>query len=229
MDTTLLTSADADGLSVFHIADAVRLRIFQRNQCDNQVALCLCSECLVLGGDVFKQGRIVEFNLVTSLFEGNAKALLSLNGSRLVVRINLNDVIRTLALVFQYLNRLGSIVRSNHTIAHFALQQQRCRCVASVAQCYEIAIRRHTVSTSCPGVSTSDGRVIQTLYVIHEVYLLQRVTQRKSHCGTGRRYMFERGSGRKTCCSLQLLHQLPSIKGIEEVDIARTTVNHFDR
>ena len=157
VDTALLTSTDANGLSVLDVADTVRLRIFQGDEGDNQVTLCLCRESLVLCGDVFKQGGVVQFDFVASLFESNAKALLRLNGFRLVRGINLNDVIRAFALVFQYLNGLGSIVRCNDTIAHLTLQQQGCRGIASVAQCYEVTIARHAVSTSCPGVCTGNG------------------------------------------------------------------------
>lgn len=50
VDAALLTSTDTDGLTIFHIAYRVALCVFQRDERDDEVALCLCCECLVLVG-----------------------------------------------------------------------------------------------------------------------------------------------------------------------------------
>ena len=85
MDAALLSGTDTDSLSVLDVADGVRLGVLQRDEGDNQVALGLSGEGLVLCGDVLKQGRVVQLDLVASLFEGHAEALLALNGLGLVV------------------------------------------------------------------------------------------------------------------------------------------------
>ncbi|CUP39147.1 Uncharacterised protein [Segatella copri] len=41
--------------------------------------------------------------------------------------------------------------------------------------------------------------------------------------------MFETSGSRHSCSSLEFLDQLPGIEGIQEVDVARTAVDHFDR
>ena len=97
--------------------------IFQRDEGDDEVALGISCESLVLGGDVFEEGRVIELNLVAALFEGYTKALLTLDRFWLVRGVNLDDVIRTLALVLLNLDSFCCIVRSNHTIAHLALQE----------------------------------------------------------------------------------------------------------
>ena len=40
--------------------------------------------------------------------------------------------------------------------------------------------------------------------------------------------MFEGGGSGQTGGGLELADQLPGIEGVEEIDVARTTVNHFD-
>ena len=113
VDTALLTSADTDGLSVLHVAHRVRLGVFQCDQCDNQVAFGLRCEGLVLRGHILKEGIIIEFDLVTALFEGDAEHLFALDGLRHVGGINLNHVVGTLALVFQDLDGLRGEVGGN--------------------------------------------------------------------------------------------------------------------
>ena len=191
MDTALLTCADADGLTVLHVADRVRLRIFQRDEGDDQVALGLGSEGLVLCGHILEEGVIVELDLVATLFESDTEYLLPLNRFRLVVGVYLNDVIGTLALVFQNLDGLGRIVRSDHTIAHLALQQLGGSGVAGVAESHEVTIARHTVCTTGAGIGTGNRALVEILDVIHEVDLLQRVAQRQTYSSSGRAHVLE--------------------------------------
>ena len=133
MDAALLTCADADCLTVFHVADGVRLCIFQRDEGNDQVAFGLRGKGLVLRRNVLEEGIVVKLDFVASLLEGNAEDLLALNGLRLIVRIDLDHVIGTLALVLQDLDGLRGIVWGNHTIAHFALQDLGGGGVAGVA------------------------------------------------------------------------------------------------
>ena len=228
VDTALLTSTDTNSLTVLDIANRVRLRIFQCNQGDNQVALSLCGEGLVLGGDVLKQSRVIQFDFVTSLFESHTKALLTFNGLGLVGRVNLDDVVSTLALVFQNLDGLSGKVGSNHTIAYLTLQEQGGSSIAGVAQRYKVAIARHTVGTTCSGISTGNSALVQSLHIIHEINLLQGVAQRKTYSSTCRADMLERGSSGQTSSLFQLLYQLPGVQCIKEVDVAWASVNHFD-
>lgn len=55
VDAALLSGTDTDSLSVLHIAYGVRLGILQCDKGDDEVALCLGSEGLVLGGDVLEE------------------------------------------------------------------------------------------------------------------------------------------------------------------------------
>ena len=40
--------------------------------------------------------------------------------------------------------------------------------------------------------------------------------------------MLERCCGWQTCCCLELLDQLPAVKGVEQIDIAGTAVEYFE-
>ena len=98
MDTALLTGADADGLTVLDIAYAIALGVLQGDEGDNQVATSLVGKVLVLCGDILKESGIGKIYLVASLLEGDAKALLALDGSGSVLGIYLDNIVCTLAL-----------------------------------------------------------------------------------------------------------------------------------
>ena len=228
MDAALLACSDTDGLSVFHIAYRVTLCVLQCDEGDNQVALSLWRKGLVLCRHVLEERIVVELDLVASLLEGDAEYLLALDGLRLVGGIDLDDVIGTLALVLQDLDGLRCEVGSYHAVAHLALQQLGCRGVAGVAQGYEVTIARHTVCTARSGIGTCDGTLVETLHIVYEVDLLQCVAQGQAYGSASRTDVLERGCSSQASSGLQFLHQLPGIKSVEEIDVARTTVNHFD-
>ena len=92
------------------------MRIFQGDERNDQVALCLFREMLILCGDILKQGRIAELNLITSLFESYAKHFLVLDGSRYVVGVNLNDIVCTLAFCFQDFDSFVGKIWSDYAI-----------------------------------------------------------------------------------------------------------------
>ena len=123
MDTTLLSSTNANGLSVLHIANRVTLCVLQCNQRNDEITLSILSECLVLCRDVLEECGIIKLHLVAALFKCNAENLLLLYRSRHIVRVNLNDIVCTFTLVLQYLQSLWGIVRCNHTIADLTFDE----------------------------------------------------------------------------------------------------------
>ena len=186
VDTALLTGTDTDGLSVLHVADRVRLGIFQGDKGDDQVAFGLWGKGLVLGGHILEEGIVVEFDLVTALLKGDAEHLLALDRLRHVGRINLNHIIGTLALILQDLDSLRGEVWGDHTVAYFTLQQFGGGGVAGVRERHKVTVTRHTVSTTGTGVGTGDGTLVETLHVVHEVDLLQGVAQGQTYGSTCR-------------------------------------------
>ena len=228
VDTALLTGTDTDSLTILYVAYRVTLSILQGDERDNQIALSLRSESLVLGRNILEESRIIKLHLVASLFEGNTEHLLALDRSWHIVRINLDNAVGTLALLLQNLDSLRSVAWSNDTIAYLTLDEEGCSLVAYIAQRNKVAIRAHAVSATRTSIGTSQWRELK-LDIINEVNLLQCVAQRQADSCTGRRNVFETSGSRHSCSSLEFLDQLPGIEGIQEVDVARTAVDHFDR
>ena len=186
VDTTLLTGTNTDGLSVFDIADRVTLCIFQGDECNDQVALGISREYLVLSGDVLEQSGIIQLDLITSLFEGNAKHLLAFHGFRHIVGVDLNHIIGSLALLAENLQSLFSITGGNHTVGNLTLQQRGGNRVTGIRQSNEVTIGAHTVGTTGTSIGTSNSRLVQSFDVINEIDLLQRVAQGESYGSTSR-------------------------------------------
>ena len=97
MDARLLSRADADRLSVDGVADGVGLRVFQRDEGEQEVAAGL-------GGDVLVRRRalgeavLCDLHVVALLLEGDAVHVLALEGGRRVALVHLEDEVAALAL-----------------------------------------------------------------------------------------------------------------------------------
>ena len=228
VDTALLTGTDTDSLTILYVAYRVTLSILQGDERDNQIALSLRSESLVLGRNILEESWIIELHLVASLFEGNTEYLLALDRSWHVVRINLDDAVGTLALLLQHLDSLRSIARSNNAVTYLTLDEEGSSLIAYIAQGNKVTVRAHAVCTTSTNISASQRRKFE-IYVIAEVNLLQCVAQWQADGSTGRRNVFETSGSRHSCSSLQFLDQLPRIESIQEVDVAWSAVDNFDR
>ena len=148
--------------------------IFQCDESDDKVATCLICKCLVLGRDILKQSRIVEFHLITSLFERDAKDLFTFDRLWHIVWIDLYDVICALTFLLEYLQSLRRIVWCYHAIANLALYEESRSFVASIAKSNEVAIRAHAVSSTGTSVSACYRRQFY-FKVIDEIDFLQSV------------------------------------------------------
>ena len=155
VDTTLLTSTDTDSLTIFYVTYRVRLSILQRNQCNHQVTFCSFCKFFILCWDIFKQIITVQFDFVTALFESYTKYLFAFNWSWYVVRINLDYIVSSFTFVFQDSECFFSESRSNDTIRDFTIDETSCSFVTYIAQCDEVAIRRHTVGSTSTYVCIS--------------------------------------------------------------------------
>ena len=228
MDAALLPGTDADGLAVLHVAHRIGLGVLQRDEGNHQVAACLGGERLVLRGHILKKCGVVKGNLVAPLLEADAKHLLGLQRGGAVGRVNLDDAVGALALLPQYLKRLGGVVGGNDAVAHLALDDKGGGAVARVAQGDEVAIARHAVGSACTGISTGHRTLVKPLDVGHEADVLQRVAQGQAHGGTCRADVLERGGRGQPRGPPQLADQLPRVEGVEQIDVAGTAVQHFD-
>ena len=144
----LLAGADAYCLSVFDVAHGVALRVFKGDEGNDEVPACFVGECFVFCGDVLEERRVVEVYLVAPLFECHSEHLLALYLLGYVVGVDFYHVIRAFALVFEYLDCLGSVVGRYHSVAHLALYQCGRGGVAGIAQGHEVTVRAHAVRSS---------------------------------------------------------------------------------
>ena len=227
VDTALLTGTDADSLSVLDIADAVALCIFQCDEGNLQVADSLRSEVLVLRRNLFEEFRVVEIAVVAALLKGDAEDLLVLDRLGYIVRVDLDDAVSALALSLENLQGFGCVVGCDDAVADLTLDELGSSFVAGVAQCTEVTIGAHAVSTAGAGIGTGQRRELK-VNVIHEIDLLQRVAQWQSHSGSGRRDVLEAGGSGQTCGGLEFFDQLPAVESVEEVDVACAAVDDLN-
>ena len=226
MYTGLLSCSNTDCLSAFYETYRVGLCIFQRDQRNLHIDLGSFRKIFVLGYDIGNQ-FIVDCQFLSSLLKCHTEYFFVLDWSRFVVLINLDDIVIAVFLLFENLQCLLCISRSNHTVGNLSLNQRSGIFVADIRQRNKITKGRHSVCTSRSRICTCDRREIS--HIIHPVNFLQYIIHRETNCGTCRRYMFKRSSCRKTCCLFQLTHQLPSIESIQEVDISRSSAEHLNR
>ena len=157
VDSGLLSSTDTDCLTILDIADRIRLGIFQGNQRNQQVMLLVFRQVLVLCYDVF-QHAFINFQVISALFKGYAKYLFPFQCGWFIGRVNLNDVISALPLGFQDLECFRFIARCNDSVRNFPLNHLCSRNVTNIRQCDEVAVRGHSICTSCSCISTSQRR-----------------------------------------------------------------------
>ena len=226
MDSGLLTCADTDGLTVFDVADRVGLGVFECNQADEQVDLCIFRQLFVLRNDVLEQ-VCVNLQIVSALLEGDTEHILVLDWLRNISRVDLDDVVGAFAFFFQDFQRLFGVARSDDAVGNLALDDSGGAGITNVRQSDEVAVGGHSVCTSGSCISAGDwGKLSQ---VIYKVDFFHGVVQRQTNSGACRRNVLEGSSCRKTGSFLQLLDQLPAVEGIQEVDVSRFAVEYLQR
>ena len=80
VDAALLAGADADGLAVLRVADGVGLRVFERDEGNQEIALGAFRQIMILRHDVL-EAVFRDFDIVAFLFECDAEDLLALDSS----------------------------------------------------------------------------------------------------------------------------------------------------
>ena len=105
VDTALLARPYADSLTVHRVADRVGLGVFEGDERDNQVPLGALRE-LPVGSDHILQQVGPDLELVAALLKGDPEDLLRLLGRGYIVRVNLDDVIVTIALALENVQSL---------------------------------------------------------------------------------------------------------------------------
>ena len=225
MNTGLLASAHADHLAALCVADGVGLRVFQRNQGNQQVALCIFRDILVVRHHIGEHG-FVDFDLIAALLKRDTVYILALHRSRLIVRVDLHHIVVALTLRLEDFQRFVGITGGDDAVGYLAGQQRRGFFVADVGQRRPVAIGGHAVCTACACISARNRGQFQ---VVHKIDLLFHIAQRQANRRSRRADMLKGSRCRKAGGLFQLLDQLPAIERIQEIDIAGFAVEDLDR
>ena len=97
MDARLLPRTDADRLSVHRVADGVRLRVFQRDEREQEVATGCIGDVLVRRRAI-REAVLRDLHIVALLLERDAVHVLALDGGRCIALIHLENQIAAFAL-----------------------------------------------------------------------------------------------------------------------------------
>ena len=166
------------------------------------------------------------FSFVALLLEGNTEYLLVLQQLRLVVFINLNDVVGSFAFALQNGKSLFGITGCDNAVGNLACQHFGSLHVANIGQSNKVAIRAHAVSATSTCISICQRRQLQVVYIIN---FFQSIAQRQAYCSTCRAYVLKGCCCRQTGCFLQFFYQLPAVKSIKEIDVAGAAVQYLNR
>ena len=224
VDAALLAGAHADGLAVLHVADGVGLGVLEGDEGHQHVPFGVVRQLLVVGDDVVQQ-RLVDGEVVAALLKGDAEHVLVLHLPGHIIRVDLHHVVAALALGLQDLQGLVGVAGGNHSVGHLQGQIAGGGGVAHVGQGGPVAVGAQPVGPPGPHIGAGDGG---ELHALGEVDLLLHVAQGGANGGAGGGDVLEGRGGGQAGGLLQLLHQLPGVEGVQEVDIPRLAVEHLD-
>ena len=199
--------------------------IFEGDERNDEVTACLLGKFFAHGGDIFKEGRVVQPHFVASLFKSDAEHLFPFDGGRTVGGIHLDNVVGALALLAQDLECLLGVAGCNHAIAHLTFDEQGGGLVAGVAERNEVAIAAHAVGAACSGIGAGNG-CQGHLDIIHEINLGQCGAQWQADGSTSGAHVLEAGCCRHSRGFLQFSHQLPAVQCVQEVDVPWSSAQH---
>ena len=224
MDAALLPGADADGLAVLRVADAVRLRILERDEGEQQVVHGALRELFVRRDDVL-QALAGDGQGVVALLEADAEDVAPLDGRRLIVGVDAHDVVVALALGAQYLDGLRRVAGGDDAVGHFGDEQPGRLGVADVAQRGPVAVGAQAVGPARAGVGRGDGREVALGEEGTPVLVGEGARDRRA----GRRDVLEAGRGALARGALERADELPGVERVHEVDIAGPAVHDLHR
>ena len=228
MDSRLLSSTDADCLTILGIRNRVRLRVFQRDQRDREIQPLLRGKLLLLRDNIRKR-LIRHLVIIPLLLEGHTENLLVFKLGRTVGRIDFDDIVIPLLLALQKLQSRIRVPWCNDSIRHFAVDDLCGRLVAHIRQRDEIAIGAHTVDAAGTGISTGERGIIEAFDVIDKASLLKLLGKLPADRRAGRRNMLEGSCRHLAGRLLDILDELPAVERIQEIDVAGTSVQNLNR
>ena len=224
VDAALLTGTHADGLAIVGIADAVGLSVFQGDEGDDEVALLLLRDGLVLGDPVGQHGVGVDDQLVAALLEGDAVHLLVLHRGGLILRVDGDHIVVALLLAGQDGQRLRLVARCDDAVGHFVLDELCGGHVADIRQGDPVTEGGHPVRTAGAGIGAGQRRQLKIRGDV--VHLPLHFGQGQAQGRTGRGNMLEGCRCGLAAGRFQLLDQLDGVERIQKIDVAGLAVQN---
>src|SRR5258708_7102354 len=132
--------------------------------------------------------------------------------------IDLENHVCSLLFLAQEFECFWFVARSNDAIRDFTGEEPSGRNVYRVAERRPVAKRTQAVSSSGTGIGRGERRKLHILYGIGFSQFLSQWKTDGRACWTD---MLEGGCGWQVKLLPQLLHQLPGVEGIEQINIAR--------
>mmetsp|Transcript_15992 Transcript_15992/g.42294 ORF Transcript_15992/g.42294 Transcript_15992/m.42294 type:complete len:537 (+) Transcript_15992:169-1779(+) len=220
----LLAGPDADHHAVLGVADRIGLRVLDRDHAQNHVQLGLLAQ-LLLGRHHLRQEAGVADLVVALLHETEAAdhSVFHLRELEVIVCLQHNELASLLGL--QDLQGLGLETRRDDAVADLDLQDIGRRHIHLVRDGDEVAEGAHRVGVARAHVRR--GHLAEGL-ALDLVDLDLRLAEGHADGGACRAHVFE-GRGRGFAGALgELVDQLPSIHGIQEVDVPWDAGEHLE-
>lgn len=168
-------------------------------------------------GDNFLKGGGVDDCVVALLLEGDAVNLAGFEGIGVVVGVDLEDAVLAALFLLEDGEGLGFVAWSNDTVRDFFRDDLGGGEIDNVGECDPVAKGGHAVGAAGTGVGVCEGR--EVFNVGDKVEFLFCVRKGKAYGGSGRRDVFEGGSGGEGEGSREFLDEGPRVEGVEEVDV----------
>ena len=224
VNSALLACADSDCLPVFDIANAVRLRVFQHDERNHQIAFFFFRKIFVFCNNVFEAGRI-NFQKIVSLFECDSENLLALQFRRNEIFIDLNHAIRALFFASKNFKRVRIVRWSDDSVGNFFCDELRRGFVARIRKRDEISETRHSVRATRARIRRSKRRKFD---IASKINFFQSFGKRNADRRARRRNVLETRGRRKSGGFFQFFYKLPAVERVKQIYVAGATVQNRD-
>mmetsp|Transcript_294 Transcript_294/g.907 ORF Transcript_294/g.907 Transcript_294/m.907 type:complete len:423 (+) Transcript_294:243-1511(+) len=221
----LLARTHAHHLARGGVAHGVGLGVLDADLREHEVPLGPGREVLVLGDHGGERGGGVDDRIVAALLEARAAELSALQGRGLEARAGLEDDEGALLLGLEDLQGRLVVVRRDDPVRDLRLEELRRLGVHRVGERGKVAKGAERVRLA--GAEVGVGRRGQGL-ALHLVHALQLRGQGLVHRGPRGAHVLEAGGRGHPERGTRLLHELPCVEGVQEVDVPGLAVDHLE-
>mmetsp|Transcript_50236 Transcript_50236/g.106739 ORF Transcript_50236/g.106739 Transcript_50236/m.106739 type:complete len:411 (+) Transcript_50236:326-1558(+) len=224
INSALLTGTDANHHAVLGVADRVGLGVLDGDHAQDHVELGLLREVLFRRGDLLQEAHVADL-VVPLLHEADAASHSELHVRELEVVVRLQHDEFAALLGLQNLQGLRLEARSDDTIRDLNLEDAGGGHIDLVGDSHEVAERAQGVGISRSHIGSRD---IRQWLAPNLVDVELSVAQGNPDGSTSRRDVLEGCSRRLASALGELMHQLPGVDGIQQIDVPRGSCDHLE-